>query len=79
VAAAAGLVGWQEDEPVFVGDAIADPLTGLAGAVAVMRALDGGRGRLIDLAMASVVASTLDGSPCASAAGLTALAPRART
>ena len=41
---------------MFVGDAIADPLTGLAGAVAVMRAFDAGGGQLIDLAMASVVA-----------------------
>jgi hypothetical protein len=79
VAAAAGLVGWQEDEPVFVGDAIADPLTGLAGAVAVMRALDAGGGRLIDLAMVSVVASTLDATDSQPADGLTALAPRART
>jgi CoA-transferase family III len=78
VAAAAGLVGWQDGEPRFVGDAIADPLTGLAGAVAVMRALNGGEGRLVDLAMAAVVASTLDGTPCSSATGLTVPPPRAR-
>ncbi len=46
----------------FVGDAIADPLTGLAGAVAVMRAFDAGGGQLIDLSMASVAHSTLDGT-----------------
>ena len=79
VAAAAGLVGWREGAPVFVGDAIADPLTGLAGAVAVMRALDAGGGRLIDLAMASVVHSTLDGARSADLAPSMATSPpRAR-
>lgn len=62
VAVAGGLVGRKRGGYVFAGDAIADPLTGLAGAVAVMRALDAGGGRLIDLAMASVVSSTLDGT-----------------
>jgi crotonobetainyl-CoA:carnitine CoA-transferase CaiB-like acyl-CoA transferase len=78
VAAAAGLVGWQDGEPSFAGDAIADPLTGLAGTVAVMRALDAGGGRLIDLAMAAVVASTLDGNPSGPATGMAAAAPTAR-
>ncbi len=78
VAAAAGLVGWKQGIPVFVGDAIADPLTGLAGAAAVMRALDAGGGQLIDLAMASVVASTLDGTVAQPASGLAARPPRAR-
>jgi hypothetical protein len=67
VAAGAGLVSWHDDEPAFVGDAIADPLTGLAAAVAVLRSLAGrardGHGRLLDVPMASVVAATLDGSP----------------
>ncbi len=62
VAVAGGLAGLRGRDYAFVGDAIADPLTGLAGAVAVMRALDAGGGKLIDLAMASVVASTLDGT-----------------
>ncbi len=78
VAAAAGLVGWQQGAPVFAGDAIADPLTGLAGAVAVMRALAAPGGRLIDLSMASVVASTLDGSPSVPVDGMAAEPPRAR-
>jgi crotonobetainyl-CoA:carnitine CoA-transferase CaiB-like acyl-CoA transferase len=56
-AVAGGLVGWDPaGEPVFAGDAIADPLTGLAGAVAVLRALDTGGGQLIDLAMSRVAA-----------------------
>ena len=81
VAAGAGLVGWSAGRPVFVGDAIADPLTGLAGAVAALRALGSGDGVLIDLAMASVVFSTLDGSPAHGLDGLdglTAAAPKAR-
>jgi crotonobetainyl-CoA:carnitine CoA-transferase CaiB-like acyl-CoA transferase len=67
VAAGVGLVGWIGGRPSFAGDAIADPLTGLAAAVAALRALAArshdGRGRLLDIAMASVVAATLDGAP----------------
>ncbi len=56
-AVAGGLVGWDSrHEPVFCGDAIADPITALAGAVAVLRALDRGGGQLIDLAMSRVAA-----------------------
>jgi hypothetical protein len=51
VAAGAGLVDWTGDVPSFAGDALADPLTGLAAAVAVLRAW--GCGQVIDLAMAS--------------------------
>jgi crotonobetainyl-CoA:carnitine CoA-transferase CaiB-like acyl-CoA transferase len=51
-AVAGGLVGWDESRaPVFCGDAIADPITGLVGAVAVLRALADGGGILIDLPM----------------------------
>jgi hypothetical protein len=61
-AVAGGLVGWDEaGEPVFCGDAIADPLTGLAGALAVLRARDTGGGQLIDLAMARMAAAMADG------------------
>jgi len=62
VAVAAGLAAHRGGRYEFVGDAIADPLTGLAGAVAVMRALDAGGGQLIDLSMCSVAHSTLDGT-----------------
>jgi hypothetical protein len=56
-AVAGGLVGWdQAGHPAFCGDAIADPLTGLTGSVAVLRALASGGGCLIDLAMAGVAA-----------------------
>lgn len=52
-AVAGGLVDWIGDEPRFLGDALADPLTGLEAARAV---LTGQRG-LIDMAMARVAAA----------------------
>lgn len=52
-AAAGGLVRWEQGEPRFLGDALADPLTGLEAALAV---LAGQRG-LIDMAMARVAAA----------------------
>ena len=53
---AGGLVGWTGDDraPVFCADAIADPLTGLCGALAVARSVAGGGGELIDLSMRAV-------------------------
>jgi crotonobetainyl-CoA:carnitine CoA-transferase CaiB-like acyl-CoA transferase len=64
VAAGAGLVAWDgRGEPLFCGDALADPLTGLAAAELALSAPEGGRGRLFDLAMSSVVAATLNGPP----------------
>jgi hypothetical protein len=54
---AGGLVGRDEaGDPVFCGDAVADPLTGLMGALAVLRSLEAGGGQLIDLAMSRVAA-----------------------
>lgn len=78
VAAGAGLVGWIDGVPRFVGDAIADPLTGLASAVAALRGLSSGAGALLDLSMASVVASTLDGTSTLPSTGMTVSPPRAR-
>ncbi|RBY85896.1 CoA transferase [Blastococcus sp. TF02A-26] len=61
VAAGAGLVARDADgDPVFVGDAIADPLTGLTAAALAMTAPADGSGVLWDVAMADVVAATLD-------------------
>jgi hypothetical protein len=60
VAAGAGLVDLIDGRPAFVCDAVADPLTGLAAAVAVLRAW--GSGQVIDLAMASVAASARPGA-----------------
>jgi hypothetical protein len=56
-AVAGGLVGWTGGEPVFCADAIADPLTGLCGALAVARSVAAGGGELIDLSMRAVAAA----------------------
>lgn len=59
IAASAGLVARARGLPVFVGDAIADPLTGLTAAVLAMSAPADRSGRLWDIAMSAVVAATL--------------------
>lgn len=51
-AAAGGLVGWSEGAPRFLGDALADPVTGLAAAVGALEALATGGGVLVDAALA---------------------------
>ncbi|WP_405137844.1 CoA transferase [Nocardia sp. NBC_01388] len=56
-AAAGGLVGWCGDEPVFCGDAIADPLSGIIAALAVATAVRTGGGVLIDLSMRATAAT----------------------
>jgi hypothetical protein len=57
-AVAGGLVAYDDQGPVFAADAIADPITGLMGAVAVLdRLVDGGRW-LIDLSLAHAAALT---------------------
>lgn len=55
VAVAAG----GSEAPVFVGDAVADPLSGLAGAVVAHRLVRTRRGGVVDVAMAGVVARAL--------------------
>jgi crotonobetainyl-CoA:carnitine CoA-transferase CaiB-like acyl-CoA transferase len=56
-----GLVGWTGDgaaaEPVFCADAIADPLAGACGALAVALSRAGGGGELLDLSMREVSAA----------------------
>jgi crotonobetainyl-CoA:carnitine CoA-transferase CaiB-like acyl-CoA transferase len=42
---------------VFVGDAIADPLTGLEAALAVLDALGRGGGEIVEVSLAEVAAS----------------------
>ena len=75
-AVAGGLVGSSCDAPVFCGDAIADPLTGLAAALAVVESVDRGGGELIDVSMAAV-AATYAALPLApGVAGLPAALPR---
>ena len=55
-AVAGGLVGAAADGPVFCGDAIADPLSGLEAARAVGESLRRGGGEVIDVSMAQVAA-----------------------
>ncbi|MBV8967240.1 MAG: CoA transferase, partial [Mycobacteriaceae bacterium] len=56
-AVAGGLVIPGADGPVFCGDAIADPLTGLAATAAVVDALAAGGGVIIDVSMAAIAAA----------------------
>jgi hypothetical protein len=57
-AAAGGLVGWNaEGEPHFLGDALSDPLTGLAATVGALEALASGGGVMVDAAMSRCAAT----------------------
>ena len=62
-AVSGGLVGGTPENPVFCGDAIADPLTGLEAALAVVQSLRSGGGELIEMSMAAVAASYADLPP----------------
>ena len=56
-AAAGGLVHWTPDGPPnFLGDALADPLTGLAAASGALQALAQGGGVIVDAALARIAA-----------------------
>jgi crotonobetainyl-CoA:carnitine CoA-transferase CaiB-like acyl-CoA transferase len=55
-AAAGGLVAWAGGRPYFCADAVADPLTGLTAAVAVLEAFQRREPVVLDLAMARVAA-----------------------
>ena len=55
-AVAGGLVAWTEAVPVFAGDAIADPLTGQLGALAIVAHYSRSRAAIIDIALAVVAA-----------------------
>ena len=76
-AAAGGLVTSDADGPCFCGDAIADPLTGMTGAAAVLEVLADGNVWTIDLALSRVAASFASG-PLVAADPVAAAAPRAR-
>jgi crotonobetainyl-CoA:carnitine CoA-transferase CaiB-like acyl-CoA transferase len=59
-AVAGGLVAYNQDgSPVFCGDAIADPLTGLHAGLAGLAAQAAGGGWLVDVAMAGVCADLI--------------------
>jgi crotonobetainyl-CoA:carnitine CoA-transferase CaiB-like acyl-CoA transferase len=64
-AAAGGLVRWTADgSPAFVGDAMADPLTGMVAAALAARALADGGGVVLDVALREVArAAALEVEP----------------
>lgn len=62
-AVAAGAFGGSADAPVFCGDALADPLTGLHAAVAALAFWQGGESVLLDLSLREVTAHALDFAP----------------
>jgi hypothetical protein len=55
-AAAGGLVAFDDAGPCFVADAVADPLTGIAGAAAVIAALATGGRWIVDAPLAAAAA-----------------------
>ncbi len=56
-AAAGGLVRWiPGGEPHFLGDALADPVTGLAAAVGALTAIEAGGGVMVDVSLAGSAA-----------------------
>lgn len=62
-AVAGGLVAWGDDgRPRFVADAVADPLTGLVAAAAVLDRLREGGRWLLDVSLAGVAAHIAGGS-----------------
>ena len=63
-AVAGGLVNVDEHGPLFCADAIADPLTALAGSAAVLDALTRGGGVIVDVSMAAVAAGYADLPDC---------------
>ena len=75
-AVAGGLVGTSVDGPVFCGDAIADPLTGLEATLAVTESLNRGGGELIQIAMAAVAATYAELPATASVSAHPAVPPR---
>lgn len=56
-AAAGGLVRWEDERPLFLGDALADPLTGLTAATLALEALAGERCGLLDVSLARTAAT----------------------
>jgi hypothetical protein len=63
-AVAGGLVAWEtEDLPVFLGDALGDPLTALVAAEGALAAIAQGGGKLLDVSMARCAASVVGSAP----------------
>jgi hypothetical protein len=60
-AAGGGLVAWDAGGPCFVADAVADPLSGVAAAAAVVAALGDERSWIVDVPMSGVAAHVAQG------------------
>jgi hypothetical protein len=76
VAAGAGLVAFDgSGAPLFAGDALADPLTGLAAAGGALRALGQGGGVLVDASLAAAAAFVASFPAPPAAGGLVHRAP----
>jgi hypothetical protein len=75
-AVSGGLVGGAAGDPVFCGDAIADPLTGLEAAAAVADCLSRGGGQVIEFSMAAVTATYAALPTCAPRSRCVAVPPR---
>ncbi|WP_332770274.1 CoA transferase [Phenylobacterium sp.] len=67
-AAAAGLVVWDgSGRPMFVGDALADPIAGVSAATGALQALAAGGGLLVDVALREAAAFVAAADPVAEA------------
>ena len=60
-AASGGLLRWQDGRPQFIGDALADPLTGMTAATRALEALEAGKAGLLDISLAGTAAMFADG------------------
>ena len=76
-AVAGGLVAWDDGRPSFCADAVADPLTGMVGALAALKAMREPGPRLVEVAMAEVAAA-FGGPTLDVGAEMEALAPEIR-
>ena len=62
-AAAGGLLAWEAGQPMFVGDALADPIAGVTAATAALDALANGGGVLADVALRETAAFVAGADP----------------
>jgi hypothetical protein len=80
-AVAGGLVVWDDDGPCFCADAVADPLTGLVAATAILESVAQGGRWLVDVSLQAVAAhfaAGSTGSPWPAMGSAIVAEPRAR-
>jgi len=77
-AVAGGMVAWADDTPMFCGDAVADPLAGVHGAVAALGALASGWSGTIDVVLRDIAAECVGRTATAVTTSTPAAPPRAR-